>query len=300
VRWSDAHHEAMIVAAQAHEDLGVDAFARVDVFAAMATELKLIFRPLDGYAALYLPSVRGSRAGALINDQHPLALQRYSGAHEFGHHRFDHGAQIDAAVELRLSGQALPAHEMLAEAFAAWFLMPPERADVVGQTLGVGRPATPLDVYAMALRFGTSYSATCVHLPSLKRASSADVRQWQGLALKTIKQTLTRSAPPGGWANDVWVLSARDAAEPLVVRAGDRLLFDRAELVELPAGAAKVDTPAPDLLTPARTVIDLSPEIDAGPATITLALDGDVISFDLLVERARHGLYIAPFVPASA
>jgi hypothetical protein len=165
VRWRDAHHEAMIVAAQAHDDLGVDTFSRIDVFAAMASELKLIFRPLDGYAALYLPSVHGSRAGALINDQHPLALQRYSGAHELAHHRFDHGAQIDAGVELRLSGQTLPAHEMLAEAFAAWFLMPPERGDVISETLGIERPMRPLDVYAMALRFGTSYSATCVHLP---------------------------------------------------------------------------------------------------------------------------------------
>jgi Zn-dependent peptidase ImmA (M78 family) len=300
VRWRDAHHEAMIVAAQAHDDLGVDAFARIDVFAAMARELKLIFRPLDGYAALYLPSIRSSRAGALVNDQHPLALQRYSGGHELGHHRFDHGAQIDTAVELRLSGQTLPAHEMLAEAFAAWFLMPPERADVIAEALGVERPTTPLDVYAMALRFGTSYSATCVHLPSLKRATTVDVRQWQRLALKTIKQALTPTAPPGGWANDVWALSMRDAAEPLVVRAGDRLLFDEAEIVELPAGATEGDVPAPDLLTPARTVVDLNPEIDAGPATITLTVDGDVISYELLIERPRHGLYVAPFVGASA
>jgi hypothetical protein len=300
VRWREAHHEAMIVAAQAHEDFGVDDFARVDVFAAMAGELKLIFRPLDGYAALYLPSVHGSRAGALINDQHPLALQRYSGAHELGHHRFGHGAQIDAAVEPRLSGKTLPEHEMLAEAFAAWFLMPPERADVIAETLGIERPTTPLDVYAMALRFGTSYSATCVHLPSLKRASSADVRQWQHLELKKIKQTLTPTAPAGGWANDVWVVSARDAAEPLVVRAGDRLLFDGAEIVELPAGAIEVAIPAADLLTAAPTVIDLRPDIDAGPAFISVAIDGNMLSFELAVERPRHGLYVTPVVRTSA
>src|SRR5438067_1041506 len=115
MRWRQAHQEAIIAAADAHDELDIDAFARIDVFAAMAQErLKLIFKPLAGCAALYLPSVLGSRPGALINSLHPLALQRYSGAHEFGHHRFEHGAQIDKDVELRLSGRALPPHEMLA------------------------------------------------------------------------------------------------------------------------------------------------------------------------------------------
>jgi hypothetical protein len=111
---------------------------------------------------------------------------------------------------------------------------------------------------------------------------------------------LTPTAPPSGWANDVWALSVRDAAEPLVVRAGDRLLFDEAEVVELPAAATRVDVPAHDLLTPARTVIDLSPAIDAGPATITVAVDGDVLAYELLIARPRHGLYVAPFVHTSA
>jgi Zn-dependent peptidase ImmA (M78 family) len=306
VRWRQAHQEAIIAAADAHDELDIDAFARIDVFAAMAHErLKLIFKPLAGCAALYLPSVLDSRPGALINSQHPLALQRYSGAHEFGHHRFEHGAQIDKDVELRLSGRTLPPHEMLAEAFAAWFLMPPERVDVVLETLGIERPDSPAAVYALALRFGTSYTATCVHLPSLKRAAEDDAQAWGKVALKKVKQSLTSTPPPGGWANDVWTLNERDADEPLVVRVGDRLIVDlpgRWSLEQLARGGTESDEPPADLLSAAAspTVVDLGTDMDAGPARIVLGQGTSTVAYELVVERPREGLYVPPVARAAA
>jgi hypothetical protein len=300
MRWREAHQEAMLAAADAHDELDIDAFARIDVFRAMASDrLKLIFKPLARCAALYLPAVHGSRPGALINSQHPLALQRYSGAHEFGHHRFDHGAQIDKDVEVRLSGRSLPPHEMLAEAFAAWFLMPPERADVVCEALAIDPPRTPADVYALALRFGTSYAATCVHLPSLKRAASADADGWAKVAPKKIKQSLTTSPPAGGWANDVWRVSERDRDETLVVRSGDRLIFDLPGrwLVEPPPGAVVVDDPPTDLFAAAGLrppVVDLVADMDAGPAVLSLTSGTTTVTYELLVERPREGLYVPP------
>jgi len=305
VRWRQAHQEAIIAAADAHDELDIDAFARIDVFAAMAHQrLKVIFKPLAGCAALYLPSVLGSRPGALINSHHPLALQRYSGAHEFGHHRFDHGAQVDNEVELRLSRRALPPHEMLAEAFAAWFLMPPERADVALETLGIERPQSPADVYALALRFGTSYTATCVHLPSLKRADVADAHDWAKVALKKVKQSLRPTPPLGGWANDVWALNERDSDEPLVVRAGDRLIVGLPgawSIEQLPRGATESDEPAADLLAAAAspTVVDLGVDMDAGPARIVLSQGTTKVSYELVVERPREGLYVPPLMRAA-
>lgn len=73
--WSAAHREAMVAAFDAHEQLGLDTFGRVDVFDAMVGDgLRLVFRRLKGSAALYLPAVSGGPAGAIINAQHPLAL----------------------------------------------------------------------------------------------------------------------------------------------------------------------------------------------------------------------------------
>src|SRR5689334_18384635 len=80
MRWADAHRTAMGFAFEAHEDLNLDTFGRIDVFDAIVTDsVRLHFRPLD-CAALYLPASVAGRAGVLVNELHPLALQRYSAA----------------------------------------------------------------------------------------------------------------------------------------------------------------------------------------------------------------------------
>jgi Zn-dependent peptidase ImmA (M78 family) len=299
MNWPEAHQQAMFAAYEAHEDLGLDTFRRIDVFQAMhEAGLKLIFRQLD-CAALYLPPVLGSRPGAIINSDHPLVLERYSAGHEFGHHVFEHGPQVDRETALRLSGTRLPPHEMVAEAFAAWFLMPPEIADVALEQIGCAVLEEPADVYAFALRLGVSYSAACVHLPSLKFVSRARSDAWGKIAPKTIKQALSATPPPGGWQNDVWVLSERDAGATLVVRAGDRLLVSPAgewAVRELPGGAVLAEDEPRDLFeaaSPTRPlVIDLPKEVDGGPATLVLERAGQAVTFALQIERPRLGLYV--------
>ena len=72
--WSAAHREAMVAAFDAHEQLGLDTFGRVDVFDAMVGDgLRLVFRRLEGSAALYLPAGPGGPAGAIVNARSKLA-----------------------------------------------------------------------------------------------------------------------------------------------------------------------------------------------------------------------------------
>src|SRR5882762_6950039 len=100
MNWRDAHRAAMVAAADAQEELNLDTFHRIEVLGAMSSAgLKVIFRKLEGCAALYLPSSLGGRPGAIINASHPLALQRYSAGHEIGHHFFGHGSQVIREVE---------------------------------------------------------------------------------------------------------------------------------------------------------------------------------------------------------
>ena len=305
MRWVDAHREAMAVAAECHDELQIDVFSRIDVFSVFSDlRMKLLFKRLGSCAALYLPSAFAGRPGALINSQHPLALQRYSGAHELGHHRFEHGPKIDRDVELRLRGHELPPEEKLAEAFAAWFLMPPELGDVVFEdALILDKPHGPHDVYAAALRFGTSYSATCVHLVSLKRVSRTQSEAWLKVPLKSIKTDVSPIRPLGGWRNDVWHLTEHDIGGNLLVRPGDRLIFDlpgQWTASELPEGAILDDTPRNLLdlvIASCPVVIDLAPEMRARPATIRLSGGASTASFTLDVERPREGLYV-PRQPA--
>ena len=297
MRWIDAHREAMVAAADAQEELELDTFERIDMFAAMSrARLKLMFLDLTGCAALYLPSSLGGRAGAIIHAGHPLATQRYSGGHEYGHHVFGHGGQIDKETEPRLSRTELAPEEKLAEAFAAWFLMAPETADTALERLGISCPRTAGDAYALSLRLGTSYKATCVHLPSLKLAKEHETRSWGERVLKSLKMDLTHVPPPGGWRQDVWALSAADAQATLHVRAGDRLLLDLPgwSASEVPSGANTVEEPAADLLSTPKLRVDLAPDMDSGPAQLVVGDASSSLRFELEVERPRRGLYVSP------
>jgi len=293
--WSAAHREAMVAAFEAHEQLAIDTFGRVDVFDAMAADgLRLVFRRLDTAAALYLPASLGGQPGVIINAQHPLGLQRYSAGHEYGHHVFGHGEQIDRNAEPGGHRAAGSAQEKLAEAFAAWFLMPPEAAQAVRERLGLAEVQQPSDAYALALRLGTSYTAICTHLPSLKLVKGHIAGQWRELSLKTIKQELSAAPPPGGWQNDVWVMSAADAAAELVVRAGDRLLIDLPawDIDTIPPGATAELLAPTDLLSIGRWSIDLPADLGPGPTAVRLRNSSEAVTFSLLIERPRMGRYV--------
>ena len=67
--WRSAHREAMVIAFEAHEDLAIDTFARIDVFDAdgkkvgVATGSAVILpgRPATVTAELTLPDLAGSQ-----------------------------------------------------------------------------------------------------------------------------------------------------------------------------------------------------------------------------------------------
>jgi Zn-dependent peptidase ImmA (M78 family) len=296
MRWADAHREAMVVAADALDELGLDEFERIDVFEAIASDgLKLMFRKLE-CAALYLPARSDTRPGAIINSNHPLALQRFSAGHEYAHHVFGHGGRIDLTTEPRAKGLPLSSEEKLAEAFAAWFLMPPEAAETALRRLDRTNAVSPQDAYALALRLGTSFRATCIHLRTLKLAATT-ARDWSELELKSIKQELTTNPPPGGWRNDIWVLGEADAEAPLAPRAGDRLQFKLpgARVVAVPEGATAESEGERDLFGSAGIVVDLEPAMKAGQARIDLSVEGAPVAVELVVQRPRVGR----FVPAA-
>ena len=301
--WPAVHREAMVAAAVAREELDLDSLGRIDAFEALvAAGLKVMFRPLKGVAAFYEPARPAASAGVLINSHHPLALQRYSAAHEYGHHVFGHGAQIDRDGEPHLPRANVTHEERLAEAFASWFLMPPEAARTARARLGIDRPALARDAYALALRLGVSYKAMCVHLPSLKLAAPATSKAWFDVPLKTIKQELTDTPPPGGWRNDVWVLNRADADAPLVVRCGDRLLVDHPANPQAAVadGISTHELPAVDLLSRPRLCLDVACDALPGRRELELAYGdgGPPVRFALHVERPRRGRYLSR-IPAT-
>jgi Zn-dependent peptidase ImmA (M78 family) len=219
----------MLKARRAHGDFDIDVSERIDVFDVIERAgLLLGFEPLPRMSGAYFA---GDRA-ILINTNHPLARQRYTAAHELGHYVFGHESSIDPQTDplARWGGRSQWSdHEKQAEAFAAWFLMPRPLVETSLARLGVSKPTSPEDVYALALRLGTSYQATLRHLPNLKLVSDHQMRQWLKQPLARVKLALAEGAPPASLHNDVWHLTERDAGTQIAVRAGDRLVVALAD-----------------------------------------------------------------------
>lgn len=247
ISWADAHRRGAVKAAELHADLNIPLDRPVDVFGAVQRlGLVLAFAPLGKVSGIYLP--RRPSPGILVHSGHPRSRQRYTAAHELGHHVFGHAAEVDVDLELQLQRgevERWPDHEKEAEAFAAWFLMPRRLLREGMRQLGMARVRNPYDVYTLALWLGTSYAATILQLTATRLLSSRQAAVWSQISPRDIKQTLAGDLAPADMSNDVWWLSSRHNREPIEARPGDRLvlIFDEIpssgyawRLTELPAG----------------------------------------------------------------
>jgi Zn-dependent peptidase ImmA (M78 family) len=245
--WADAHRRGAAKAAEVQADLNIRLDRPVDVFSAVERlGLVLAFAPLGKVSGIYLPRLRSP--GILIHSGHPRTRQRYTAAHELGHHVFGHAAEVDMDLELQLQRgevERWPDHEKEAEAFAAWFLMPRRLLREGMRQLGMDRPRSPYDVYTLALWLGTSYAATLWQLDATRLLPPRQAATWARISPREIKQSLAGDLPPANMSNDVWLLGAHHNRQPVEVRPGDRLVLVLDEipssgyswrLTELPAG----------------------------------------------------------------
>lgn len=95
----------------------------------------------------------------------PLARRTFTCAHELGHHVFGHGSTIDELREDESNAAIRPPNEVMADAFAAFVLMP---------TLGIREAfkkrdlqpnsASAQDIYAIACNFGVGQATLVNHL----------------------------------------------------------------------------------------------------------------------------------------
>ncbi|HWT92973.1 MAG TPA: protease inhibitor I42 family protein [Solirubrobacteraceae bacterium] len=96
--------------------------------------------------------------------------------------------------------------------------------------LGIGTPRDPLDVYALSLWLGTSYTATARQLAVLKMVDYGTADAWAKVEPATVKHTLVGDMVPDDLRNDVWWLDARNNRHPISARPGDRLVVTLEEI----------------------------------------------------------------------
>jgi Zn-dependent peptidase ImmA (M78 family) len=232
--WGDAHTRGHVAASELHDDLGTDLSRPVDVFGAVRrVGLVLAFAQLGPVSGMYLP--RKSRSGIVLHEGHPRTRQRYTAGHELGHHVFGHTppADLDLAGALqRDAGRTWTREEKEAEAFGAWFLMPSKVLRAGMKALDIERPTSPLEVYALSLWLGTSYTATARQLANAKLVDTNTADLWAKVPPRDVKAQLAGRHTPDDMQNDVWWLDAAHHGGPLDARPGDRVVLT---LEEIPA-----------------------------------------------------------------
>lgn len=217
--YATAVRRATLAAARLHHNLGTEEQVRreggrVDVFdVAARLDVPLLFRPLDGLLGAFLNE---PIPGVLITTKRPLSVQRFTTAHELGHHQLGHKPSLDNDNILKRSlFVARPTYalqEVEADAFAVAFLMPRWLVTWHCQHQGwIGeRLQNPEIVYQLSLRIGASYEATCWTLARYRLVNSPVAKRLAEMEPRTIKAGLLRGYEPPDFRGDVWALSEVD------------------------------------------------------------------------------------------
>ena len=227
--------KGMRAALKLQRDLGLDRGAarghRVDVFGAIYREnVPLLFRELNPLMGAYLRE--DGNPGIMLTTRRPLGQQRFTAAHELGHHMMNHDPHADDDSILRRAPDqardyaSLPPAEQEADAFASYFLVPDWLITTLMERQGwtAHQLQDAGTVYQMSLRMGASYRATLYAL-ARNRVIAPGVRKQLA---KAQPGPLKRALVPDNTLSstrdvDVWHLTERD--EGTVIEAGRDDLF---------------------------------------------------------------------------
>ena len=275
-------------AAKLHAELGLRESLKngdrpVDVLAAIReVGLMVLFQPLDGLLGAYVPTA--GTTGMLVTTERSLHIQRFTAAHELGHHLLNHRTtSLDADVGFVARGDpdGHNLQEIEADAFASEFLLPSwlMAAHVRRHRWGRADLKQPDVVYQLSLRLGVSYSATCWSLSSNSIIKQSDAQKLAAVQPKDSKQRAVPDFKPRTWHSDVWLLSEHDRGVQILGNPDDVLVLRLEEHVT--SGYAW------DM----QAVVDagLTVEKDERQSANNVAIGGPVTR-RLVVQGPAHGL----------
>lgn len=225
---------ALVEAQRLLQAIGLDQARPIDVFRLILEEgITLDFTRYRKLAGAYIPGSDDLPPIITINEGHPLALQRYTAAHELGHHVAHSDSVCDTDVEILARGVAPRTYdEAFAESFASWLLMPRQLVHARVRALALPAHALgPEDVYRLALDLGTSYDATLTQLGVLHLLSFPQQQALRRIPPKDTKERLA-GGPRANARTDVWRVAEGDEWGVLRAKIGDDVIL---ELPEAPS-----------------------------------------------------------------
>jgi Zn-dependent peptidase ImmA (M78 family) len=218
--------EASMQAQRLHARLHTDYTRPVDIFRVVQEMgIWLSSRPLGaGLFGFYLRE--GEASGIVLNADHPEYLQRYTCAHELGHHVLGHRSHLDDRDDIIGDAPADRHDEHAAQMFAGNFLMPIQAVNRAQRRLGIPRNQAPTaaQVYALSRELDVSFSAAAWQLVNLGRLSSRRASEIVRAGAAEAKRSMRPGPHPQGDNRAGLVIidqAARDL--PVLVRPGDEL-----------------------------------------------------------------------------
>jgi Zn-dependent peptidase ImmA (M78 family) len=222
-RASELHSKYGLRDALADGDRPVDVLSTIQRLG-----LFVMFRPLDGLLGAYVPT--RALSGMLITTKRDLHVQRFTAAHELGHHVLEHQAlSLDKDVGFvgRGDNAGHNLREVEADSFAAEFLLPKWliAAHLRRQKWGRREIGKADFVYQLSLRLGASYAATCWALLSQNFLDRRIVNELVKTQPRMAKQRAVPDMSPESWHRDIWVLSERDRGSQVLGSPDDILVL---------------------------------------------------------------------------
>jgi Zn-dependent peptidase ImmA (M78 family)/predicted secreted protein len=273
--------EAHTAAQRLHARLRTDYDRPVDVFGVVKEhQIWLASEPLSGgLFGFYLRD--GDRTGIVVNADHPEPLQRYTCAHELGHHILGHRSHLDEEDDIQGPIIGHRSTELAAQAFAGAFLMPLQAVNRVLRRLRISKqqPLDATDVYAVSRELDVSFSAAAWQLATLDRIPNHAADRWVRDGAAAAKRKLRPGpAPEGDNRAALFVLDSAVDGVPVLCRAGDELRLRLPENASTghvwrltsPAGTPPAISAAP-IWDGSRAVTPTAPPQPAGPLDATAA-----------------------------
>ena len=197
---------------------------RVDVFTAIIDRgAQLVFRKLDGLLGAYIPV---PSPGILVTTERPLAIQRFTAAHELGHFHMNHRGSLDDEEILHRPpslSSAFDPNEVAANAFASEFLLPEWLIEYHArkQDWSSDNLHDAVNIYQLSLRVGVSYEATCWVLQKHKLLTKPAAEKLLATERKAIKQQLLGGHSLPNWFPNVWLLTEKDQGSAIYGEPSD-------------------------------------------------------------------------------
>ena len=251
----DAILNGVRAASEVHEKFGLrdklkDGKNSVDIFEIISNyDVATICRPLDKLLGAYF---RSPSAGIILTTNRRLPIQRFTAAHELGHHLLNHEVSFDSEdtisqARMRQGSSANTTYssslqEIEAESFAAELLFPKWLCHAIAKRQNWSKNSfkLPQNIYQLSLRAGISYEATWRMLLAEEWISKTDAHAIQNSAPKESKQEVLQGVETDDSWSEAFYITEFDKGTQILASPGDTLVI---ELVEHTNGGYEWEIP---------------------------------------------------------